>query len=203
MTREVRHAGLPPSNVVPQQQSFRGKPLVEKRELRSNQQTGEGGPLDPATSYGAMLAETQDGDTSEALAAALGGNRRKSADEKDAQSASAPRRETPQSNAQADTQRELANHLAGLHNQQQAHHAGGQNAITDARSPQPQSIKSAHDQLMLICSQMRSSEAATHISYQAFMRLTKIFASDNWMRNVHCTEALLRMQMASGIGARS
>ncbi|MCP1846115.1 hypothetical protein ACVIHI_009106 [Bradyrhizobium sp. USDA 4524] len=197
MTHELRNTGPMPGTYVAQEQPLRPTHQAERKALYIEERSpGEKG-AEPSTSYAAMLAEAQDGDTSEALAVALGGARQRAVPElKDAVISSQPRWKTAKPVFRTEVDQDSANLLFGLRDKQNAERLGGESAIAHAGGARLLSVKNSHDQLMLTASQMRSSEAATHISYRAFLKLTKILSSSDWVRNVHCSEALLRSQMA-------
>lgn len=199
LTREIRKAGASSSSFIPNEPSLRSKLLVERREQQVDTEADTGGRTHKSsTAYATMMAEFQDGDTSEALAVALRGGRQNSRGELedgDTEQLSEPRQRKAQSVPSTEEQ-EPENHLAGLRTRQRTAPIRGASDAANLDAPQPPSLKKEHDKLMLLSSQMRPSEAATLISRQAFDVVVAILDKSNWLRSPHCDEDLLRSQMA-------
>ncbi len=165
---------------VPQAQISSAGPAVTKvtRVTPPHQVRGN------SASYNAMLAEAYEGDAKEAHAAIAHdlrvGDKKDTLDvagEEAVENKPSRRRATAGQPAEEAADRDMSKRIeAGKH--------------------EAPSVKLAHDELMLLSSQLRPIETATHISLTAFINLVGILAQPLWQRRTDGLEALARNQMA-------
>ncbi len=207
MSIDAKRIDSSPQNTQPGSWGKADKPNVAKTlnpKAESHKSTAEQTPLQPQTSYSAMLAEATDGDTSEAAGRAiLGLNRRDGVDEDGIN----------QAVAQETTRRTQRGQAAPVNNHdtdastsatKQSQVAENSKARSDATAGvervrtsalNTSSLGGQHDQLMMLASTMSRRELATFIAKKSAARLETIFNSVNWKVTQNANLKLTANQM--------